>query len=201
MKNSYCIMANFRVDALEWKCKEGIVRLLPVGEGGIEQSFVAQVAPSSGAKFKDGPAMPATIPGSSATVDTDALKLSRVQRQQLRAKMTEKTEAACSIFYSALDGQKGYNLLVTAPPPPVKTCEQSCTECHGYARVPYLRCRCCWDAPSYHHGRCCPKRCWVCREYAAIPFASCDHCGDKPSNHHGRCCSRHPANRRWNMYM
>ena len=78
---------------------------------------------------------------------------------------------------------------------PVSTCEQSCTECHGYARIPYPRCRNCWDAPCYHHDRCCPKRCWVCRKYAGVPFESCDYCGDKPSNHHGRCCSQHPANR------
>ena len=49
MKKPYCIMANFAVDALELRCKEGIVRLLPEEEYHGEQPFVAQVAPSSSA--------------------------------------------------------------------------------------------------------------------------------------------------------
>ena len=91
MKKPYCIMANFPVDALELKCKEGIVRLLPDEADGDEQPLVAQVASSSSAEFKDGPAMPVLIPGSSANVDTDALKLGEEQRRQLRAKMAERS--------------------------------------------------------------------------------------------------------------
>ena len=94
MKKPYCIMANFAVDALELRCKEGMIRLLPDGadeevwklipeirEFSNEQAIVAQVAPAASAEFKDGPAMPVSIPGSSANVDTDALKLGEEQRQ------------------------------------------------------------------------------------------------------------------------
>ena len=80
MKKPYCIMANFTVDALELRCTEGIVRLLPAEADGDEQSVVAQAGPVSSAEFKDGPVMPAMIPGSSATVDTDALKLGELQK-------------------------------------------------------------------------------------------------------------------------
>ena len=79
--------------------------------------------------------------------------------------------------------------------PSVVKHELTCTKCHGYARIPYDQCSCCWDSPSYHHGRCCPRRCWICQRYAAIPFRSCDYCGDRPSNHRGRCCPQYPANR------
>ena len=49
LKKPYCIMANFAVDALELKCKEGIVRLLPDEADGDEQPLVAQVASSPSA--------------------------------------------------------------------------------------------------------------------------------------------------------
>ena len=96
MMKPYCIMANFSLAASKLRCREGVLQLLPGGwtapetmaihmEEPAPQPILAPVVPQT--EFKDGPSLPALIPGTSANVDTDALKLDESQRLHLRARM------------------------------------------------------------------------------------------------------------------